>query len=224
MKGCIFDIDGTMFLNRDYHMLAWKQCLRGPYERPFTQDEFADHMFGPTNESIIRWLFDGRLSREESRMLALKKENAYQEVCRQSGGARLTDGLPAFLDALKARGCGLAIATGAPIGNLRFYWDLFSLDRWFDLSKAVYDDGRLPGKPDPAIYREAARRLGRAGKNCCVFEDAAPGLESALGAGIGTVVMIDSTLERDALSAMPGVSRVIHDFADAEGLMRLLEA
>ena len=43
MKGCIFDIDGTMFLNREFHMLAWKQCLRGPYERPFTEDEFVEH-------------------------------------------------------------------------------------------------------------------------------------------------------------------------------------
>ena len=223
MKGCIFDIDGTMFLNKEYHMLAWKQCLSGPYERPFTEAEFAGHMFGPTNEDILRWLFDGRLSRKEILELSVKKESAYRDVCRGSGGARLTDGLPVFLDRLKTLGCRLAIATGAPIENLMFYWDLFSLGKWFDLSKAVYDDGNLPGKPDPAIYREAARRIGLTGGDCCVFEDAVPGLKSALGAGIGTVVMIDSTMDRDTLSAMSGVSRVIHDFSDADGLIRLLE-
>ncbi len=223
MKGCIFDIDGTMFLNRDYHMLAWKHCLSGPYERPFTAEEFAEHMFGPTNEDIIRWLFGGRLSPEESQALSLKKETAYRDACRESGSAHLVDGLPVFLDRLKAHGCSLAIATGAPIENLRFYWDLFSFDRWFNFSNAVYDDGRFPGKPAPAIYCEAARRIGRMTRDCCVFEDAVPGLKSALGAGIGTIVMIDSTLDMNTLSTMPGVSRVIHDFSDADGLIRLLE-
>ncbi len=115
MKGCIFDIDGTMFLNREFHMLAWKQCLRGPYERPFTEDEFAEHMFGPTNESIIHWLFNGRLSPEESLALSLKKESAYRDACRNNGSAHLTNGLPLFLDRLKALNCSLGIATGAPI-------------------------------------------------------------------------------------------------------------
>ncbi len=223
MKGCIFDIDGTMFLNREYHMLAWKQCLRGPYERPFTEDEFAEHMFGPTNENIIHWLFNGRLSPEESLALSLKKESAYRDACRDSGSAHLTNGLPLFLDRLKALNCSLGIATGAPIENLQFYWQLFSLGKWFDFSKAVYDDGRLPGKPAPAIYCEAARRIGRTGSDCCVFEDAVPGLQSALGAGIGTIVMIDSTLDKDTLSSIPGVSYVIHDFSDADGLIKLLE-
>ena len=87
----------------------------------------------------------------------------------------------------------------------------------------MYDDGRLPGKPDPAIYCEAARRIGRTSRDCCVFEDAVPGLQSALGAGIGTIVMIDSTLDKDTLSSIPGVSYVIHDFSDADGLIKLLE-
>ena len=223
MKACIFDIDGTMFLNREYHMLAWRMCLTGQYERPFTDREFADHMFGPTNENIIAWLFGGRVAGEESRALADRKEACYREACRAGGTARLTRGLPQFLDALRVRGCDLAIATGAPIENLRFYWDLFSLGRWFDMSRAVYDDGRLPGKPDPAIYRTAARSIGRDPKECCVFEDAVAGLKSAVGAGIGSVVMIDSTVDAEVLKAMSGVSLVIRDFTDTEKLLRLVE-
>ena len=122
-----------------------------------------------------------------------------------------------------ARGCDLAIATGAPIENLRFYWDLFSLGTWFDMSRAVYDDGRLSGKPDPAIYRAAAERIGRAPGECCVFEDAVAGLKSAVGAGIGSVVMIDSTVDAEELKRMPGVSLVIRDFTDTDALLRLVK-
>ena len=171
----------------------------------------------------IREIMDALDLTEGARALADRKEACYREACRAGGAARLTRGLSQFLDALRARGCDLAIATGAPLENLRFYWDLFSLGRWFDMSRAVYDDGRLPGKPDPAIYRAAARSIGRDPKECCVFEDAVAGLKSAVGAGIGSVVMIDSTVDAEELRGMPGVSLVIGDFTDTDALLWLME-
>jgi sugar-phosphatase len=45
------------------------------------------------------------------------------------------------------------------------------------------------GKPDPAGYVRAAELLGRAPSDCVAFEDAEPGVRSALASGARVVVV-----------------------------------
>jgi beta-phosphoglucomutase-like phosphatase (HAD superfamily) len=52
---------------------------------------------------------------------------------------------------------------------------------------AVGGDEGLPGKPEPAIFLEVARRLGVAPAQCIVFEDAPLGIEAARRAGMHAV-------------------------------------
>jgi beta-phosphoglucomutase-like phosphatase (HAD superfamily) len=51
----------------------------------------------------------------------------------------------------------------------------------------VGGDEGLPGKPEPAIFLEVARRLGVAPEHCIVFEDAPLGIEAARRAGMYAV-------------------------------------
>ena len=46
-----------------------------------------------------------------------------------------------------------------------------------------------PGKPDPAIFLEAARRLGRAPDECLVVEDAPAGVAAARRGGMACVAV-----------------------------------
>ena len=57
-----------------------------------------------------------------------------------------------------------------------------------------------PGKPDPAIFIEAARRLGRRPKECLVVEDAPAGVEAARRGGMACVG-VDRTGDADELRA-----------------------
>lgn len=221
MKSFIFDIDGTMFLNRRYHILAWKKLLTGKYEREFTDREFSERMFGPPNLQIIDYLFNGRIGRDEAWEMGQLKERLFREVCRETPGVALTEGLPALLDELSRLNIPRNIATGAPKANLDFYNGLFGLDRWFDMDRVIFDDGHMPGKPAPEIYLRACRAIGSEPADCIVFEDAYAGLESARRAGIGTIVMIDSSIPARELSEMPGVTRVIHDFTDRDAILSL---
>ena len=52
----------------------------------------------------------------------------------------------------------------------------------------VSDELGLPGKPDPAIFLEAARRLGVAPDETMVVEDAVAGVEAGRRGGFGFVV------------------------------------
>lgn len=45
------------------------------------------------------------------------------------------------------------------------------------------------GKPDPAGYRLAAKRLGLDARDCLIFEDAAVGIQAAEAAGAGLVIV-----------------------------------
>ena len=53
----------------------------------------------------------------------------------------------------------------------------------------VGGDEGLPGKPEPAIFLEAARRIGVAPAQCIVFEDAPLGIEAARRAGMRAVAI-----------------------------------
>jgi HAD superfamily hydrolase (TIGR01509 family) len=50
--------------------------------------------------------------------------------------------------------------------------------------RAIVGGGDLPGKPDPAIFLEAARRLAVPPPGCIVVEDAADGVKAAVAAGM----------------------------------------
>ena len=49
------------------------------------------------------------------------------------------------------------------------------------------DGGECRGKPSPAIFLEAARRLGTAPSDCLVFEDSDEGVEAAHRAGMTVI-------------------------------------
>ena len=56
----------------------------------------------------------------------------------------------------------------------------------------VGGDEGLPGKPEPAIFLEAAQRLGARAEHCIVFEDAPFGIEAARRAGMRAVAVCSS--------------------------------
>jgi beta-phosphoglucomutase-like phosphatase (HAD superfamily) len=57
----------------------------------------------------------------------------------------------------------------------------------------------LPGKPDPAMFLEAARRLGVAPARGVVFEDATAGVEAGRRGGFGLVVGVGEGAQADRL-------------------------
>jgi beta-phosphoglucomutase-like phosphatase (HAD superfamily) len=69
------------------------------------------------------------------------------------------------------------------------------------------------GKPDPAIYRLAASRLGVAPADCIAFEDSENGARAAQAAGIRVVIVPD--LKRPANEVLARAHGVIDSLEDA---------
>ena len=215
MRNIIFDFNGTLFQDSDMHCRAWKRFMsaRG---MEITDELFHQYMCGPPNDAILRRFLGEDLSDEEVAKLAGEKEDLYRAIVLGDPSLQvLTDGAPELLDALKARGVPFAIATGSSRDNVDFYFDTLGIGRWFDYGNVFYAEGRLPGKPDPAIYRLAMQKLGFAPQETMVVEDAMPGIESAVGAGIRHIVAIDTTLGSEAFRSVPQVAAVVHNFTDS---------
>jgi beta-phosphoglucomutase family hydrolase len=71
----------------------------------------------------------------------------------------------------------------------------------------------LPGKPDPAMYLETARRLGVDAARSVVVEDALSGVEAGRRGGFGLVIGVDRLGQAAAL-AEAGADVVVDDLAE----------
>jgi alpha,alpha-trehalase len=71
----------------------------------------------------------------------------------------------------------------------------------------------LPGKPDPAMYLETARRLGVDAARSVVVEDALSGVEAGRRGGFGLVIGVDR-LGQAAELAKAGADVVVDDLAE----------
>ena len=212
MQSVIFDFNGTMYQDKEYHKLAW---IRFAHDLGFdiTEETFYKHMYGPTNASIFRWLYGRELPKDEVERLADGKERAYRQICvEHPDELHLTDGLTEALDIMKDKGINMTIATASYRANVDFYMDVFGLGRWFDYDKILCDDGTVPQKPDPAIYCMAAKLIGVTPEECMIVEDSMPGYRAAYAAHAKEIAMIDTSLGAERAAALPGVTHVMHDF------------
>ena len=65
--------------------------------------------------------------------------------------------------------------------------DRLGLQQTFEVRCSAADEVR--GKPHPAVYLSAARRLGVPPEACLAFEDSVAGVRSALAAGLRVVAV-----------------------------------
>ncbi|WP_175407245.1 HAD-IA family hydrolase [Streptomyces sp. TRM64462] len=124
--------------------------------------------------------------------VAADKERRFTERLRERG----VDAYPGTVRLLRAlRGAGVPLAAASASRHAR---ELLERAEVLDMFDALVDGDeaarlRLPGKPDPALFLEAARRLAEPPEACAVVEDALAGVEAGRRGGFGLVVGVDRT-------------------------------
>lgn len=212
-KGIIFDFNGTLLFDSEKHLEAWREYSKHLRGTPFSDEEMRDYMFGRTNEDIIAYAIGKKPDPELVERLGLEKEAVYREMCRNDReNFKLAPHAEELLDYLCENDIPHTIATMSGIENVEFYIEEFKLEKWFDLDKIVYANGKIPGKPAPDIYLIAANNLGLKPEECIVLEDAVSGINAAANAGIGKIIAIASMEPVELYKKMPSVGEVITDF------------
>lgn len=209
MKAYIFDMDGTMIDNVPYHVKAWKEFSR-KYGNELSERDIVGWM-GMTNRAYQERILGRQVEDEESRRMSEEKEIIYRELYRPY--MKPAPGLVELLDRAQAKGVRLAVASGAPKGNINFILDGLDLRRYFPV--LVDDSVYSRGKPDPECFLTAAKMLGVEPRDCTVFEDAVKGVQAGKAAGMEVVAMTLYTPAEELLAA--GADRAIASFAEMLG-------
>ncbi len=216
--GLLFDFNGTLFFDNSLNDQAWNQLARQLRGFPFSEEEQQSFVRGKSNAAAVRRILGEDTSDTDCAKYSEQKEEIYLSLCRDlqaQGRLSLAPGAAEFLDAAKALGYPVNIATSAQPGNVDYYFSAFGLNRWFNREKVSCLLPGIPGKPAPDLYLRAAKAMGVEAKDCWVLEDAASGIQSAKNAGAAKIIAIGEGEEaRQILRDNPLVEQVISDFRE----------
>ena len=178
VKAIIWDMDGVIADTGEAHFLAWK-ALGEERGGTITREQFAA-TFGMSNLPILKLWIGKDTPDAELNALARHKEELFRELIRNH--VRALPGVLTWLERGRARGYRQVIASSGPMANIVALLAALNLSDYFD---ALLSGAFLPhGKPDPAIFLNAAAAVGASPHQSLVIEDGIVGIEAALRAGM----------------------------------------
>lgn len=186
-EALIFDMDGTMIDSMPYHQKSWIEFARR-HDIPIDVADLMRRTTGRNGAECMRELFQRDIGEAEAWALIHEKEIIYRELFAPVFSE--VAGFRAFAEQALASGLKVGVGTAGDQHNISFAFS--NLKMRVPPHAVVGGDEGLPGKPDPAIFLEAAKRMNARVQACIVFEDAPFGIEAARRAGMRAVAICTS--------------------------------
>ena len=235
LDAVIFDTDGVITQTAGTHAKAWKRMFDA-FLRDRSRREGVPFLpFDPDTDYRLyldgKQRYDGVQSFLGSRGISLpfggmddppdrntvcglgNRKNDYFLDELSNHGVKAYETSLEFIRVLRARGVRTAIISASR--NCAQVLEAAGVGNIFDAKVDGIDAEKLglAGKPDPAIFIEAARRLGVQPSHAAVIEDAIAGVEAGRRGGFGLVVGVDRTGHGDQLGEK-GADLVVQDLAE----------
>jgi len=210
-KAFLFDLNGTMINDMEYHTLAWYNIMTEDLGAALDYAHVKKEMYGKNHEVLERVFGKDKFSPAEIERLSIDKEKRYQEDYLPH--LALISGLDDFLERAKAAQIPMAIGSAAIPFNINFVIDGLNIRHYLDAIVSA-DDVKI-SKPDPETFLKAAAALGIAPSDCLVFEDAPKGVESALNAGMQCLVLT-TTHSLEEFDGHPNILGYITNYNDTK--------
>jgi beta-phosphoglucomutase family hydrolase len=192
-KAVLWDMDGVLVDTGAFHFETWKQALDG---MGVEMDEaLFRSTFGMNNRGVLTTVLGRPVDDALVEDVAGRKESAFRHIIR--GRVTLLPGVRTALERLRAAGYRTAVASSAPVANIDALVDALDIRALFD---ELVSAAEMPGKPNPDVFLEAARRLGLPPSRCTVIEDAVVGVQAARSAGMRCIA-VTNTNPREALAS-----------------------
>ncbi|WP_336206769.1 HAD family hydrolase [Nonomuraea sp. LPB2021202275-12-8] len=229
LRAVVLDTDGVVTDTARVHAAAWKHVfdgfLRGR-SAPF--DIRADYLRSvdgrPRLDGVRTFLAARGISLPEGgpddepgaptvHGLGMAKDALFVRQIAEHGVAAFPSTV-ALLHELRHRGCRTAVVS--PSRHCHAVISSSGLMHLFDVLVDGNDAARLglPGKPDPALFAEVARRLGLPAPEVAIVDDALPGVEAGHRGGFGFVLAVDRSRTQAAAMSRAGADAVVTDLAE----------
>jgi HAD superfamily hydrolase (TIGR01509 family) len=228
----VLDTDGVITDTARTHAAAWKRAfdellreqgrLAGSDLPPFDVDsDYPRFVDGRSREDGAREFLRSRGivlpeqaadGAETLESLLGRKNRYFLDEVRH--GVHAFPSTVALLRTLRDRGTGIAAVSASR--NCGPVLRAAGVDALVDVRVDGVDAERLglPGKPEPALFLEAARRLAVAPSRCALVEDALVGVEAGHRGGFGLVIGVDRHHRFGEEMADRGAHVVVGDLAD----------
>jgi len=203
LGGVIFDMDGVIVDSHGIHIKAWREFLRAK-GCMVTDSELDFVRDGRKKEDILRHFF-GDLTQDQIQTFGRQKELLFKDEAK---GIDTIPGIRQLLDEFNRAGIPMAIGSSGSGGRVQYILELLQLGKYF--ATVVSGDEVAMGKPDPAIFRKAARDLQIRPMDSLVVEDSVSGVLAAKAAGMKCLGIADDR-HADAL-LQAGASEVLPNF------------
>jgi len=231
----VFDMDGVVTKTAAVHASAWKQLFddylrersrsAGNEWRPFEREtDYRQYVDGKSR-------YDGVRSFLASRGIALpegtpndaasadtvcglgNRKNGYFLKELEQHGVGVFENTVRLVRILQGVGIGTAIISASK--NVTLVLGAAGLDDLFPVcvDGITAAEKGLPGKPDPAVFVEAAHELGASASRTVIVEDARAGVEAGRRGGFGLVIGVDRTGDAAGLLGA-GADVAVPDLAD----------
>lgn len=234
LEAVVFDTDGVLTDTASVHAAAWKRLfdeylrLRAARdEEPFRAFEEADYLrhvdgrlrydgvagFLGSRGIDLPWGDPADLPGRETVCGLGNAKDRFFVVHLREHGAKAFPTSAAFVHRLRERGLRTAVVSASR--NMVAVLESAGLRELFDAEVDGVEADRLglAGKPDPALFLEAARRLEVAPDRAVVVEDALAGVEAGRRGRFGVVVGVDRGGQAAALAAR-GADVVVTDLGE----------
>jgi beta-phosphoglucomutase-like phosphatase (HAD superfamily) len=201
----VFDMDGTMIDSMPSHRQSWSDFAQA-HGLTMPIDELMRRTTGRTGVECMSELFGRPFTHDDAVALVQQKEALYRAAFAPPM-FREVRGFRAFAAHARERRLKLGVGSAGDRYNLAFALQHLALAE--PPHAVVGGDEGFPGKPEPAIFLEAARRLGVSPAHCIVFEDAPLGIEAARRAGMRAVAVCTGHT-RDELDGPHVIAAIDH--------------
>ena len=183
----VFDFDGLILDTESSAFHAWTIVYEHHGVVPFGLEEWSQNL-GRHAHDTARFDPLARLLADAPHLdPAGVHEHRRALRDEQLAAEQLRAGVHTWLDAADDAGVPVAIASSSPIEWIDEHLSVHGIRGRF--AHIVCAGGALAGKPDPAVYLEACRRLGVAPGDALALEDSPNGIAAAKAAGMGCLAV-----------------------------------
>jgi beta-phosphoglucomutase len=212
MKGYIFDMDGTIVDNMQYHYQAWKLFLK-KHHIFLTDAEFEEKNTGTITE-IIQRIFGNSLTPQQLITLGNQKEALFREL--YTNNVIAIKGYIHFIKNAHQQGIKIALATMANVHNTALVLDSLQIRQYF--TAIITGEMVTHGKPNPEVFFTAIQAMQLQQNEVTIFEDSPSGIAAAMATKAMVVGVCTHFTKAQCLAL--GVHHAIIDYTNMPNLIR----